>query len=155
MKIKIPREFQDYHLTDGQKIFAAVLQLCIHREGRNTEFFFHASDIRKMIGSKFQSFDNILFMPFIDRFDIGRYTDNIWSFQIKGKRYQHGPTWIWADLKGDYAKQLYYYLMGRLSPWDRTVKPHRGITDFEQQGTTLTHYVDDQLNIHADRELGN
>lgn len=153
MKIKIHKGFEDYQLTDSQKVLAAVLAMCWSYEKPDTEFFFHSLDIRTMLGEANCTPRTIAMMPFISQYEVGEYTGEVWSFKLKDrKRQSHSGNcyWIYSEIEDPRAINIYYYLVGRLHPWSKAHTDFKNVRDLEKQKRPFTHFMWEQLQMTTD-----
>lgn len=145
MKIKIPKFFNDYELSDGQKILAGLLCLAYNYENKDTEFYINVSDIRVMMGARsIRSLKSPELMPFIPHFKIGMYTNDVWSFRLQDPPAQthYGLLqWEWVELEQPYAINLWHYIVGAVHPWEKGCTMHKGVCELADQPRPFSHYL--------------
>ena len=154
MKIRIHQFLEDFDLTDGQKVLAALLATAFNNEGPRSEFYFHVSDIRVMLRNKqLQSVKNTDMMPFIAHYTIAEWTRDHWSFRLKDPKKQSragNVAWVETELTDEKSINIYHYILGRLTPWERGCMDHTGIRDFNSQEKPYTHWLYHQLHFQND-----
>ena len=149
MKIKIHDGFVPESLTDGEKVFLAFLCVAFHNETCRTELFINTKDIRVMMGVKALT-SKVRMLKFHSFYRIAQYNSEVWSFQIKDLK-THVTSghvhWQEVELRDPKYIQMWYYLIGRMHPWDRTCVEYTGLEAVINSPAPMNWFAKEQMDF--------
>ena len=156
MNIRIHAGFDPEALTDGEKVLLAFLCTAFHNETKDTELFMNTQDIRIMLGEARLTARSQKMLKFHSFYKIAEYNNDVWSFQIKDqKRWctSGHVEWQPAKLTDPTFICMWYYLLGRMHPWDTVCVEYTGIEDVANCKKPLSWFAKLQLDFQINREL--
>jgi len=144
MKILVPEYVKNHNLTDQELVFANLMLYLMKRFGRKMRFYFHAEDVKRVLGLIKQT-DNFGVRPieissadYIDNylgnirksFHIGIINYYTWIVETHNcpneYMYDNGQLKVCEiTIKDQKAIQMYYYLVGRIAGDDIIMKDEK------------------------------
>ena len=157
MNIRIHAGFEPEALTDGEKVLLAFLCVAFHNETIRTELFMNTQDIRIMLGENRTSARSKSMLKFHNFYKIAEYNNDVWSFQIrdiKNSCANNGNVYsIPTTLTEPTYICMWYYLLGRMHPWDKTCIDYTNLEDVANCKKPLSWFAKLQMDFATNREF--
>lgn len=156
MNIRIHAGFVPEALTDGEKVLLAFLCTAFHNETIHTELFMNTQDIRIMLGEARLTARARSMLKFHDFYRIAEYNNDVWSFQIRDPKNSSTSGHVHSQLTTLTDPTyicMYYYLLGRMHPWDKTCVDYTGLDDVANCKKPLSWFAKLQMDFRMNREV--